>query len=376
VSNTDFTSAVSTANTAQMSQALVIQTYASNILAQPKVDFSGLSGLSAYQAQVNDGLAKAQTHANTFLDTHEPALIDNMTAIENYYNLHTAVATSLPDGSTEDDWLQGLTALRQQSGVYQQSASDLAAVIRSFGTDLSTDAQDFSTTVTELNGAVSGDDGVLKSLDRELGSVEHSINESIAGIVGSTVGIVGGVAMICVGAATEIFTAGTSTALIVGGVGIVAGGIAGEAVFGAELADLNKQKANLISEEDELKAEVKAALGMSGNYSSLANQVGSAVTAALGMANAWQTLSGTLGGLISDLGSGVMTADKIRTIFLDAANKEIAAVLTSISTIKTQLAGVQVVTAAANENVSDLILRMVAKVSTQAANAPRAAVAA
>jgi len=332
---------IDSANKAQSGQALLIQTYANSVLEQPMVDFAGEAHLETYQTQINTGLTTAQTHATTYLNVIQPEIITNISNIGNYYALHNAVATTLPEGSTEAEWVASLTALQTESGTYQTEANDVVIALGTLHGNLTTDAASFAATVNELNIAINGDNGILASDDKELSKIQGEIDAAIAGIVLSGLAIVGGTFMIVVGSVADFVTAGTTTPLIVGGIGIVAGGVAGDVASGISLKNLNDSKAKLLTEESTLKVEVKLALGIKGGYQSLSDQVGKAVEAATEMKNAWGFLSSDLGNMISDLNNGIKSAEQIRTIFLTAAQTEVNKVIADIATIQGQMTGAQ-----------------------------------
>ncbi len=350
---------INAANKAQSSQALIIQTYANSINEQPTVDFSGESHLTAYQTEINTGLATAQTHANNYLNVIQPNIIQNIANIGNYYALNNAVATTLPEGSTEAQWIESLTALQVQSVSYKTAANAVVTSLRNLHGNLTTDTGSFAKTVGDLNNAVNGDNGVLASDDKELGSIQGKIDGAIAGIVTSGLSIIGGSFLIAVGAIADFVTAGTTTPAVVGGIGIVAAGIGGEVASSITLANLNNQKAKLLTEEATLTAEVKLATSISSGYQSLLNQVKSAVDAATEMENAWEFLSSDLGSMINDLQNGILNAGQIRTIFLTAANTEVQTVITDINTIKGQMAGVTVVVAKPGQTVGEALIAAV-----------------
>lgn len=346
---------INSANKSQISQALVVQTYANSVLAQPQVDLSNASGLTQYQTQINAGITTAQAHANYYLNTLEPAMIQNMANIENYYQLHIALPETLPANSTAQEWVAGLSAIMQASQAYQSAASGLVRDITSFHAELAADAQAFATTVTELNAAVGGDNGALASIQSQLDSIQGQIDGAIAGIVASSLTIAGGTFLICVGAIGDFVTAGTSSSAVIGGVGIVATGAAGEVGASVALADLNNQKAHLLAEEASLKSEVKLAKAISAGYSSLSGQVTAAISAASNMENAWNSAISDLGSLISDLNNGIQAPDNVRSLWVRAADGSIQTVLADVATIKTQMAGVQTSIATDNQTVADVI---------------------
>ncbi|NHQ90803.1 HBL/NHE enterotoxin family protein [Janthinobacterium lividum] len=344
---------ISTANKAQCSQALLIQTYANSINEQPSVDFSGDANLLKYQSQINDGLGQAQTHATAYLNVIQPSIIANIANIGNYYALNNAVLTALPTGSTEAQWIATLTALQQQSQQYQTAANGVVSALQTLHDNLTTDSASFATTVSDLNAAVNGDNGVLSSINSQLGTIQGQIDGAIAGTVLSGLAIVGGTFMVVVGGVADFVTAGTSTPLVVAGVAVVAAGIGGEVASAITLKNLNDEKATLLGQEASLTAEVKLATGISSGYASLSNQVQAAVQSATQMENAWEFLSSDLGSLIGDLQQGIQNTDTIRTLFLTAANTEMQAVTTDITTIKGQMTGVTSIVAPKGQTVGE-----------------------
>ncbi|HEV2705486.1 MAG TPA: HBL/NHE enterotoxin family protein [Pyrinomonadaceae bacterium] len=347
---------IDTANKAQISQALVIQGYATSINEQPSVDFGGEPHLALYQKQINDGLATAQAHANNYLNVIQPSLIQNIANIGNYYQLNNAVPTTLPEGSTEEQWIQSLTTLQLQASDYQAAANSVVTSLQNLHDELTSDTASFATTVSELNATLNGDNGALASINQELSTIQGEIDVAIAGAVTSGLAILGGSFMIIAGGIAEFSTAGASTSWVVGGIGIVVAGIGAEVASAVALSNLSDQKAKLLSEQTQLTAEVSLATGISNGYQSLLGQVKSAVDAATQMENAWAFLSSDLGSMISDLQQGVQNADQIRTLFLTAANNEVQTVLTDINTIKNQMAGVTTIVAQPGQTVGQALV--------------------
>jgi non-hemolytic enterotoxin B/C len=339
----------------QMGAALTVQTYAESVIAQPQVDFSKIPGLSTYQTEINNGLTTAQQHADYFLNTLEPALQTNMGNCDNYYDLNNSLPASLPPGSTVDQWTAALTNMQTASQGYLNAATQMVTDLQAFRDELATDSQSFATTVDNMNDAVNGDNGVLKSIGDELKTIQGEIDGAISGIVVSALTVAGGVFIICCGAIAEFVTEGTSTGAVVGGIGLVVTGVGGEAASITMLVSLNNSKATLLGEKTELASEVKIAAAVSSGYTALANQVDNALTAATAMANAWSSVQSDLGNLIDDLNNGVESADSVRTLYVTAANDQIATLLTDIQTIKAQLAGTTVQVASPNQSVGELI---------------------
>jgi non-hemolytic enterotoxin B/C len=356
--NSTITSAqqIATANTQQSSQGVILQNYCNSVLTQPNVNLSGFTNLQQYQTQINGGLSSAQSHASLYLKTVQPQIITNIANIQNYFQLHQAVATALPPGATTQDWLSTLSALQEQAQEYQNQAQSVISNLSTFHDNVAADAAAFASYVSELNTAVNGDNGMLASISSQLGTIQSDINGAIAGTVLSGLAIMGGIFMTAVGGVAEFVTAGTSTPLVVAGIAVVAAGVGGEVASALALKNLNDQKASLLQQRSTLTAEVNLATGLSSGIGNLQGAASSSVTAASQMENAWGSLNSDLGNLASDLQKGITNTGFLRTLFLTTANTEIQTVLTDTATIKTQMSGVQSLVAPANSNIGDFIV--------------------
>ncbi|MCW5315467.1 HBL/NHE enterotoxin family protein [Nostoc sp. KVJ3] len=349
---------IDAASKTQISQGLLIQTYCNSVLSQPNVNFSGFKTLGQYQTDINNGLTTAQGHANTYLNIIQPAIITNITNINNYYSLHSAVASTLPPGSTVEQWLTALSILKKQSTQYQTDANNIVKTLQTLHSNLTTDTASFAKTVSELNAAVNGDDGILNSINGELNSIQSKIDGAIAGTVLSSLAIVGGIFIAAVGGIADFVTVGASTPVLAGGIALVVVGVGGEVASAITLKNLNDQKANLLTQKSSLTAEVNLATGISTAYTSLKNQAGAAVTSATEMENAWNFLSSDLGNLINDLDQGIKGTGEVRQIFLTAANSTVQSVITDTTIIKNQMTGVSSSVAPSNATIGDYIVSL------------------
>ena len=347
---------ISDANKGQSSQAMLIQQYANSVKEQPNVDFSGFPKLAALQTEINTGLGKAQAHADNYLDNVQPTIITNIANISNYYALHNAVASTLPPGSTEKEWISALSALKEQSQDYSNAAKSTVSMITGLHDNLTTDSSNFSKIVTDLNTKVKGDNGILSDINGQLDSIQSKIDGAIAGTVLSGLAIVGGVFMVAVGGVADFVTAGTTTPLVVGGIAVVAAGIGGEVAAAITLKNLNDEKATLLQQKSHLNSEVQLVSGVGTAYTSLSNQVKEAVTAATQMENAWNFLGSDLDTLVGDLNKGITNAGMVRKLFLTAANTQVQEVVKDIATIKTQMTNPSKVPVKSGQTVGDAIV--------------------
>ena len=346
---------INNSNKSQSSLAIIIQGYCTSALEQPTVDFSYDPSLSEYQKKINSSLATAQNHANYYLDTLQKQIISNISNIANYYALHQEVPQSVPENATTQDWLQVIQALLMMSQQYEAASSQTSSLLSALSEELSSDTGNFNQIVTDLNTALNGNNGVLDSNRKQIASLDTKIAGEESGIVLSFVGLIGGVISIFIGAFADIVTGGAATGMVLSGAITVCSSIVGEGASIAELVGDMKLKATLVTEDDELKAEVKLAHGISSGYQSLASRVGLAVTAAENMSNSWTSLSSDLSNLVSDLNNGIMSADEVRALFLNTADAEIATVIQDVDTIKTQMDGISTVTASPGQTIFDIL---------------------
>lgn len=331
--------AIATASKTQVAVGLQLQAYCNSVREQPKVSFGGSEHLADYEAQVNAGLAAAQTHAVDYVDRIRPAIITNISNISNYFDLHNAVATTLSAGSTKKEWLDSLAAVRDQADEYKHDADHIVDLLRGLNGGLTTDVGSFTRTLNELNAAVNGDNGILSQLDSQISDVQGKIAGTIAGTVISGLAIAGGTVLILVGALAEAVTGGLSTALVVGGAAVLIAGVGGTVAAGLALGGLFNEQAYLINRQTSLRNELKLALGMKTGFTDLRDHAGTAVQAATAMQNAWGFLGADLQNLSADLNKGIMGTDAIREIWLTTANSAIKTVSGDIATIKWQMDG-------------------------------------
>ncbi len=357
---------ISSAAKLQSSQGLIIQSYCNSVLQQPQVDFTGFSTLGKYQTQINSGLTTAQGHATNYLNVIQPSIITNLANIGNYYQLYSAIPVALPAGSSVEEWVTMLQVLQTQATTYQTVSSGIVTTLQTLNTNLGTDSGSFAATVSALNSAVNGDNGVLAGITGDLSKIDSQIAGAIAGTALSALAIVGGVFMIAVGGITDFVTAGASTPLVIGGVAVLAAGIGGEVASAITLSNLYGEKSSLLQQQSTLTAEVNLASGISGAYAQLFNQAGAAMGAATQMQNAWSALSGDIGTMANDLRTGISSTAAVRTLFLTAAQNTVPTILSDISTIKAQMAGVTT-SNSGSQNLGAYIINIANKQAASAA---------
>ena len=339
----------------QISEGLLIQGYCNSVLMQPHVDFSAEPNLKDIQNTINDSLNNCRTHSNTYLNSIQPKIITAVANLDNYFSIYKSVAVSLPPGSTSEQWIQSLAAVKQVSERNKRDATLLKSKLEDFSKNISSDASDFKLVVSKLNDLVNGDNGELDHITSELSSIDHEIAGAIATTVFEGLAILGGVVMIVVGAVADFVTVGTNPELVIGGVVAVVAGVGAGVGSIITLVNAYNQKAKLLQEESSLKAEVNLVAGMSGAYTQLSKQVANSVLAANAMENAWEIIAEDLENLINDLQEGIISSGDARKMFLTEANTDIKTLQSEIDVIKQQMAGVKTETLPHQETIREFI---------------------
>ena len=259
----------------------------------------------------------------------------------------------LPPGSTKAQWLRQLSVIKEQATEYQRLSSDTRLVIVNLNNNLITDSSNFQGIVVNLNSKVQGDNGVLAQLNGDIDKVNAAIDGAIAGIVAGGLLVIGGAFVTAIGAVADFVTAGTSTPVVIAGAGgITAGAIVLHNSLGA--------RQDLYQKRSSLNSEVLIATQIGNGYKGLQVQAQNAVTAATQMSNAWDSLTSDLGSLITDLDKGITSGDDIRQLWLTAADTTVKTVLTDVTTIKAQMAGVSPLQVPQTDTIANFVARLAA----------------
>ena len=336
----------------QLSKGMVLQAYCNSVLQQSNVDFSADSSLLDLQQEINEGLATAKSHANNYLSTISPDILNSLSAFNNYCTIYSSVPTTLPAGSTIEQWVQTLEAIKEVSETNLRDSNVVVTSLQLLDTNLKTDSASFSQIVHNLNQLVNGDNGELDNISAQLKSLDSQIGGTIVATVFGGLGIAGGVFMIIVGSVADFITAGTNPELVIGGVATVVAGVGTEAGTIVTLVSLYNQKADLLKEKSMLTTEVNLVAGISSAYTQLASQVSEAADAADYMVSAWKLLNEDLASMIDDLQNGILSTDNARTMFLQETNTDIQRLLADLAVIKEQMAGITQTTVPSGSNMA------------------------
>lgn len=343
----------------QISQGIIVNNYCDSIIAQPAIDFSGISGIEAVSKDFNAGLENARQHAKEYKETLQPLILSVLANVDNYCKLSATIPVLNP-GDDKDAWLKILSAMAVQATSYSDEAAEIAQKLTLFSESVSTTSQTISSAVTTINSVIGGDNGTLADLTKNIDDIQSKINIAIAGIAASFLTMLGGVFMAIVGAVAGFVTAGTSIPLIVAGISLGFTGTTGAITSSAMVGIMQSQKASLLKAEYQLEEEVKLAAGIQSGITSLNAKAKDAVTACNEMSNAWNLMSSDLQSLYDDLYNGMTTTDIIQELFLTTAQAEIDECASDVNIIRAQLAGIQSIELPEDTTIQDYIASLAA----------------
>ncbi|MES9854920.1 MAG: HBL/NHE enterotoxin family protein [Candidatus Thiodiazotropha sp. L084R] len=321
--------------------ALIAQAYATSVTVQQKVDLPDSPGLKIHQGEINKGLGVAQTHANNYLNNIQPKIIQNVVSIGDCYNLLSGLPTSLLEGSTVDHWLHALNAVKEKIIEHKKNTLDVVVLSGQLDTELKEYTQVFLSSVRSLNADVDGDDSLLDQNKALIKRIEEQIGTDIGNIVLGAIGAAVGILLTGVGCCAPFVTGGAAAGLAVAGVIIAAGSGVALISSATDIAELQKVKNELIRDDAKIKPQVQLALGISTGYQSFVQKISNVQDAATRMRDAWELLISWVDEVIDNLEKGLLTADKVRAIYLGAIkNKDVTSLTNSIEIIKTKMTGV------------------------------------
>ncbi|MEW8387839.1 MAG: HBL/NHE enterotoxin family protein [Candidatus Thiodiazotropha sp.] len=329
------------ANKTLATHALIAQAYATSVTVQQKVYLPDSPELKIHQEEINKCLGAAQTNAEEYQKYIHPKIIQNVVSIDNCYNLLSELPTNLLEGSTVDHWLDALNSVKEYIIEKKNEAQHVVVSSGNLDTTLKEHTQVFLSSVRSLNDDVDGDGGILEQNKALIERIEKQIGTNMLNIVFSAIGSAIGVVLTVVGCCTPYVTGAGAAGLVVAGV-VIAGGFGTALVSSAmDMVELQKEKNELIIDDEMIKPEVQLALGISTGYQSFVPKISNVKDAATGMVTAWGSLITWVDKVIEDLEKGLLTADKVHAIYLGAiGNEYVTSLRDSIETIKTQMTGV------------------------------------
>lgn len=343
----------------ELSQGLIAQNYCNAVLVQPKVDFSTVSELKDLQDSINNTLSQAQKHAKDYLSNVSSPVVRLLPSLEHYFTQYASIPIVLPEGSTEEEWIQGLIAVKSISEKNEHDIDAILPAMERLIGDFKGDSINFSDLAFLVNEKLSGDSGELVILKKDLDSIDLQIAGSGVAIAFGSLAVVGGVFMIVVGAVADFVTAGTNPEFVISGVVAVVAGVGAVTGAAISLRGALEQKWSLLAKQTSLNAEVALITGIGTSLNSLSVQANEAYEALRQLKQTWTNISNHIGELTSDLKSGVLTAGEIRTMFLTEANDDIVKLQEDIHVIKEQITGVEVKKLTTNESLLTYVDQMI-----------------
>lgn len=261
-------------------------------------------------------LAKAQSHAQTWIDTLGPQIFATIPqSLINYTNTFNTdmgavlqMLQNLPPGQPPTAAQQAainaiVNNVLNTLGVQKQTLLDIQASLVAFTNDVQAD----HTTLVDGSGAaqkaVGIEQGMIKKIQDQIDIVNKHLNDDKKAAMAFEISLVLGVFITVAAVAIAVSTDGVGAPLLVGAVGVagIGAGIAGSVIFNKKIdADIDQ----LTALQQELKDDQKIAATLGSITSSMNMMVKSNEAASQALStilDMWQTLEGKLGAVATQL---------------------------------------------------------------------------
>lgn len=240
--------------------SVVLQTYASTVLAQADVQLTILPDLPARQA-------KARDSAKTWLGTTNPKAIAALADVRDFANHVAAYVDAMyPAAQKYDagdkaqlptiiDGLQHLLVLAQAKAA---SAPALISDVQLYQNAVAADCTAFADAAAKVQAQITGDQGEIAQLRQQLADLNQRMNADIVQISAGAVSDIVGIGMIVVAATTVIETGGATQTLLAAGITLVAGGTLAMTISAADIVGAQKEYGETMNALVDLELEVAA----------------------------------------------------------------------------------------------------------------------
>lgn len=336
--------------TGSASAGLIVQSYCNQVLQQPDIILP--ASVIDKLPPVNTYLKDARSHADSYLRTVQPKIIQVVTDVGGYSDQFTSFYMLINDRlqdwkggdqSAKDDAVALLQQLQNAIDEKKQNVIFVTNDIGSFLSNVNADTSNFNTASSRADVVILGSEGVLASLDQQIGELDKQIAGAATGVALSGLAILGGVFVVCVGAVASFVTAGTSIPVVIGGVALIVAGAAGLTASSIVLANAINTKGNLLQQKAELNASLKFLHDFKSTMGQLSSSASMAATQLTNMQNAWTILGNNMGNVVKAL-DNARTYDQLPITvqaYLNTANKQWTTVQKNVQTIEQQMTGVQ-----------------------------------
>ena len=325
------------------SDAMIIEAYANSIIQQPKLFLPKDESLKLFEKQINDVLLRAKIHAESYLDSINPKIIELVSNVFNYCSIHDAVMKSIPEGATKKECIESIGILIELALKNERDGFKVEAELESFYTSMEQDAYSFKAIVNNLNDAVSGDRGKLASYQNQLSMIEDKIITEMTVSISASFTLSFGTLMIILGKVTNFkFAKQLKVPLMFGGIGMVVGSM-GAIVTSTVVSSLwAAEKKKIVIEKVQLETELKFTAAISETYASLTKKIDGTCVVAKKMVGVWGILSRDLEEIIANLKSGLMSKGDAQKVIFKILNLKVNHLINDVENIKEQMTNVNI----------------------------------
>lgn len=341
------------ANEVQAKHSLTVEAFANSVIAQPNIQYDEELNLSKYEHDLNTTLINAKVLANHYINSIQPSIIENIGNISNYYAIHSAVATQLPKGSTQSQWIESLRILQNTSLNYYNKALGIESSLKKFHENISDLSIAFEDSASHINIALNGDKGLLKTYEDKISAISAKLDKiEISGFSFAFITVAAFITALYFAR----FYKGTLTRpkLFIGGFALFS--VTGTLVGLASSYFAYRQKRNdMINEENRIQFEVKYTSLLATSYKGFVRKTEYAITAASQMQSAWHSLNRNLHKVVNDLNLGVASPDKVRFNYLHAVDTSIKKLINNTKLIKEKMSGLTTIKPDLNQSENGIM---------------------
>ena len=346
----DVTKSIDSANKLVASNALYLQVYANSVKQQPKFEFSDKFIRLLY---ADKGLKNTLVHADLFLNSILPMLIQNIGDISNYFAIHNAIAVHPSKGQTESQWIEKLSLLHSFASKYQQNASSAYKALDDFHSQLKIDSGVFEKVIYDTNNFVKGDNFILDDFKSQMNDYDAAYDFSAFDTAVSAGLFTVGFVILKIAKPYFLQFSPELIFLAIGLIGFFTATISSFSFAVRSLVHTLSLRDNLYKQMNKLRSDVKLAVSIGAVYKNFVVKSKGALRAANKMEIAWNYLNSDLLKLVNDLKNGITSSGQARVMFLSAAKTAIPQVVANVNTIKKQMAGVTIFVAKPSESMLD-----------------------
>lgn len=338
-----------------ISQGMIVKNYCTTVEIQPLFDFSTVEELHYLETSINNSLNEAKEHVQNYKSDVHPEFLSLLSELNDFTIKIKSAPEVLPEGMTAEQWSEVLNTLRKEAIGHEEQVNNLINKLELVTNHFNKDSTSFGSLALTFSKKLNEDNGELSKIKSEIAGIDKEIAETSTAVAFEALGVAGGIFIIVIGTLENFITAGTSPELVITGVVMIATGVGSLTTTGLALSQSLEKKKSLLAQEMNLSNESKLLTEVDSSLQNLYNQSKKAVEALQDIGQSWNSIQKYMDSLITDLKSGTITVEDVRTAFVKLAKEDATAVEQGIATIKDQLSGTITKELSDNEDITNYV---------------------